>query len=101
MKIDLSYKNETAHIEIEGAVTSENISLFEEKLTEILDTESKFLELDLSLCRNISSSGIGKLLIFYKEFLKRNGEMEVVKSSETLYDLFTTIKLDQLFTVNL
>lgn len=101
MNITLSYEGNTALMKIEGVVSSDNAYLFQEKLNEILDTEATMLELDLASCSNISSSGIGKLLIFYKEFMTRNGEIEIVKSSPGLYELFTTIKLDQLFTINL
>jgi len=101
MNIELNFEGNIAFMKIDGVVSSDNAYMFQEKLNAVLDTDSTMLELDLSACSNISSSGIGKLLIFYKEFMTRNGEIEVVKSSPGLYELFTTIKLDQLFTINL
>ncbi len=101
MEISLNFEANVAKMKIEGSMTSENAHVFQDKLKEVLDSDAKMLELDFSACRNISSSGIGKLLIFYKEFLNKDGEIEIVKSSPSIYELFMTIKLNQLFTINL
>ena len=101
MEIMLSFDGKKALMKIEGTVTSDNAYVFKDKLGEVLDSDAVLLELDLSTCRNISSSGIGKLLIFYKEFMSRDGRIEITKSSPIVYELLTTIKLDQLFTINL
>ncbi len=101
MEIYLEFKEAKAEMRIEGIITSDNAYLFQEKLNEVLKSEVKYLEIDLAACRNISSTGIGKLLLFYKEFLNRDGEIEITKSSPSVYELFTTIKLNQLFTINL
>ncbi len=101
MEITLTFDGHKAQMKIEGVVTTDNAYLFKDKLTEVLASDATLLELDLSTCRNISSSGIGKLLIFYKEFMGRDGRIEIVKSSPIVYELLTTIKLDQLFTINL
>lgn len=101
MDILLTTSGKTSKMSVNGIITSDNAYLFQDKLNDVLKTEAKVLELDLSECRNISSTGIGKLLLFYKEFLNRGGEIEITKCSLNVYELFTTIKLNQLFTVNL
>ena len=53
------------------------------------------------LFRSISSTGIGKILLFYKDFITKGGEIEVVRSSNSVYELFSMLKLNQLFSVNL
>jgi anti-sigma B factor antagonist len=88
-------------MKIEGILNSENAYLLQEKLTEVLNSEATLLELDLLDCRNISSTGIGKILLFYKDFITKGGEIEVVRSSNSVYELFSMLKLNQLFTVNL
>lgn len=99
--VKLTYEANIAFIKIEGPINSDSSHLFGEKLDEIIASEVTLVEFDFSTCRNISSSGIGKLLLFYREFIKRDGEIEIVKSSPTVYEIFTTIKLNQLFTINL
>jgi len=101
MNIGLSFKGDVAIMKIDGIINSENAHLFQERLSEVYNSDAKTLELDLFECRNISSTGIGKLLLFYKDFIGRNGEIEVVRSSNSVYELFSMLKLNQLFTVNL
>ena len=101
MNIDLSFKDNAALLKIDGILNSENAHLLQEKLAEVLASDVKLLEIDLFDCRNISSTGIGKILIFYKDFITSGGEIEVVRSSNSVYELFSMLKLNQLFTVNL
>jgi anti-anti-sigma factor len=101
MTIELTFKDEIAEMKIEGFMNSENVQMFQDKLTEVLQSNAKLLDLDLFECKNISSTGIGKLLLFYKDFIGKSGEIEVVRCSNTVYDLFVMLKLNQLFTVNL
>jgi anti-anti-sigma factor len=101
MDIQTKYENKTAQMKVEGIINSENAYIFQDELQKVLKSDATVLELDLSECRNISSTGIGRLLLFYKEFLIRNGEIEIVKCSPAIYELFTMIKLNQLFAVNL
>jgi anti-sigma B factor antagonist len=101
MNIDLSFSDNVASMKIDGILNSENAHVLQEKLSEVLASKATLLELDLLDCRNISSTGIGKILLFYKDFISTGGEIEVVRSSNSVYELFSMLKLNQLFTVNL
>ncbi|HHV36841.1 MAG TPA: STAS domain-containing protein [Candidatus Cloacimonetes bacterium] len=101
MNIELNFNEKVASMRIEGILNSENAHILQEKLSEVMKSDAIMLELDLFDCRNISSTGIGKILLFYKDFISRGGEIEVVRSSNSVYELFTMLKLNQLFTVNL
>jgi len=101
MNIELTYNGNVAAMSIEGILNSENAHVLQEKLVEVLASSATLLELDLFECKNISSTGIGKILLFYKDFIGRSGEIEVVRSSNSVYELFSMLKLNQLFTVNL
>lgn len=101
MDIDLSYTGDRALMIVEGFLNSENASVLQEKLNEVLRSGARYLDIDLFECKNISSTGIGKLLLFYKDFIGKGGEIEVIRSSDSIYELFNTLKLNQLFLVNL
>ena len=101
MNIELTYDKKTATMKIEGILTSDNSYILQEKLNEVLRGNSTLLEIDLLECRNISSTGIGKILLFYKDFITKSGEIEVIRCSHNVYELFSMLKLNQLFTVNL
>jgi len=101
MSIDLSYSGDRALMTVEGFLNSENAENFQKRLNEVLDSGARFLDIDLFECKNISSIGIGKLLLFYKDFVGKGGELEVIRSSEPIFELFNTLTLNQLFIVNL
>ena len=67
MNIELVLDGKVAKMKIEGILNSENAYLLQEKLTEVFNSDATLLELDLLDCRNISSTGIGKILLFYKD----------------------------------
>lgn len=101
MNIDLTFSGNIAAMKIDGILNSENAHLLQDKLSDVMKSSATILELDLLDCRNISSTGIGKILLFYKDFISKGGEIEVVRSSNSVYELFSMLKLNQLFTVNL
>jgi anti-anti-sigma factor len=101
MELTLNFTDNKAMMKIDGAISSENVFLLQDKLKEVLESDVKLLEMDLSASRSMCSSAIGKILYFYKDFQERDGVLEIVKCSPSIYELFTTIKLNQLFTVNL
>ncbi len=101
MEIVLEFHENRAFIKISGSISGEDIFLLQEKLQEVLDSGVKVLQMDLSACKSVSSSGIGKILYFYRDFEEKGGVFEIVKSSPNVYELFTTIKLNQLFSINL
>lgn len=101
MNVELTYDGKTAVMKIDGILTSDNSYILQDRLNEVLKSEASVLEMDLLECRNISSTGIGKILLFYKDFIAKGGEIEVVRSSHGVYELFSMLKLNQLFTVNL
>ena len=47
----------------------------------------------------IGSSGIGKLLLFYKNFTAKGGSLSIVNLSDEIVALFKAIKLDKLFNI--
>jgi anti-anti-sigma factor len=101
MEIFLDFIDNKALFKVQGAVSSDNVFALQEKLDEVLKSDVKLLEMDLAACKSMCSSGIGKILYFFKDFQEKGGEFEIVKCSPSIYELFTTIKLNQLFTINL
>ena len=101
MIIDLSFNGNVASMKIDGILNSENAHVLQENLSAVLKSDALLLELALFDCRNISSTGIGKILLFSKDFIGKGGEIEVTRSSNSVYELLSMLKINQLFTVNL
>ena len=59
-----------------------------------------YIVLDMAGVTHIGSSGIGKILLFYKNLAIKNSRLEVCGLSPMLYELFHELKLDSLFTIS-
>ncbi len=101
MDISLDFNDQRALIKVEGTVSGEDVWTLRDRLNQVLESEVSHLEMDLSSCKSMCSSGIGKILYFYRDFQEKDGQFEVVRSSPAIYDLFTTIKLNQLFPISI
>ena len=96
MNVILTYSKKNASLVVEGGVVADNVSLLQEKLEEILQSDAKKLAIDMSACAMISSIGIGKMVSFYNDFIQKKGQIEMITCSKEIYNLFSVIKLNQL-----
>jgi anti-sigma B factor antagonist len=91
--------NNELEVIIKGRVDSEGISGFQECLTEALEKSEEKASLNFSELEFINSSGIGKLLIFYKKFKNTGREVQIKGINEDVYTLFKAIRLDKLIEI--
>ena len=99
MELSIQRNKQTVHIEIIGPIDNETAEELKDQFRQILDEDFKEAIIDLSFVPFITSSGIGKFLLFYKKVLSTGRSMKIKGISENLYDLFQSIKLDQLFSI--
>ncbi|NOX38604.1 MAG: STAS domain-containing protein [Calditrichaeota bacterium] len=99
MEINLMQQNGTLNISIIGAVDNAGAEELKEHFQEILNKDFKEAVFDLSFVPFITSSGIGKFLIFYKNVVAKGRKMRIKGINDNLYELFKSIKLDQLFPI--
>ncbi|MEA1972958.1 MAG: STAS domain-containing protein [Candidatus Cloacimonadota bacterium] len=99
MIIHIDYIEDKAIMKVEGMINGESSFKLQDRLKEVLDSGVNKLDIDFSECRSISSTGIGKLLIFYKTYLKTDKELRIVKCSENMFNLFNKIRFDQLIDI--
>ncbi len=99
MELNIMQQNGTLNISIIGAVDNGGAEELKEYFQEILDKDFKEAVFDLSFVPFITSSGIGKFLIFYKNLVSQGKKMRIKGINENLYELFKSIKLDQLFPI--
>ena len=85
LNIQTEEKNGTIQISIEGRIDNEGTQKFQESLDSVLNKNGQKITLDLSKLEFINSSGIGKLLIFYKKARHSGTETEIEGISEELF----------------
>ena len=100
MKIEISQKGKAVcHVAMIGAIGNENAEELRKQFEAILKKECEEVVFDLSHVPYMTSSSIGKLLIFYKALMAKSGKMRVSGISDSLLDNFRLSKFDRLFLI--
>jgi len=101
MDIELDKKGDTLTIVIDGNIDTDGGHKLAVSLQEAMEMEGvKTVSFDLTTVRTITSSGIGKLMNFFKYIDGRKGSMSIKGISEPLYKQFMEIHLDRIFSIN-
>jgi anti-anti-sigma factor len=99
MEFKYGQQNGTLNVSIIGAVDNENAEELKNKFQELLQKDFDQAVFDLTYVPFITSSGIGKFLIFYKNVVAKGKKMRIKGINDNLLELFKSIKLDQLFPI--
>ncbi len=99
MELNVEQQNGLLNVTVIGAVDNENSEELKAAFQELLNREFKEAVFDLTYVPFITSSGIGKFLIFYKNIVSKGRKMRIKGINDNLFDLFKSIKLDQLFPI--
>jgi anti-sigma B factor antagonist len=99
MDISLDQTGESLRITLNGQIDERGSDELKNHLSELDPTVLKDVTFDFSGVNRIGSSGIGRLLLFYKNLSVSGGSMRVENLSPNLFELFQSLKLDTLFPV--
>lgn len=99
MRVNYSKGNGQIFVSIVGAIDNDNTQDLNEHLGLILQEQFEEAVFDFSLLSYICSSGIGKLLLFYKNIRDRGRKMKVTRISDQVFDLFRFTNMDLLFPI--
>jgi anti-sigma B factor antagonist len=95
-------RNEGAlFIKVSGAVDTSAAEILRSELNKIANQKPQKVIMDLSLVPTMGSSGIGKILMFFKNLDGMKSSFEIKGIHENLYNIFKAVKLDKLFTISL
>ncbi len=86
-------------VTIAGRVDNEGALPFQEALDKTFEVNPRSVVLDLTGVAFINSTGIGKLLLFYKRIKNRSGEITITGINDDVYTLFKAIRLDKLIPI--
>ena len=99
MELNIIRENGFIKISIIGAVDNENADELKHEFQALLEEDFQVAIFDLSFVPFITSSGIGKILVFYKNMISKGRQIRIKGINDKLLHLFTSIKLDQLFPI--
>jgi Anti-anti-sigma regulatory factor (antagonist of anti-sigma factor) len=101
MDIELDKKGDTLTIVIDGNIDTDGGHKLAVSLQEAMEMDGiKTVVFDLTTVRTITSSGIGKIMNFFKFIDGNRGSMSVKGISEQLYKQFMEIHLDRIFPIS-
>jgi len=97
MDFKVTQDKDQGRIEIIGDIDEKGAEILKTKLQEMI--QLKKVEIDFNHVGYIGSSGIGKLLLFYKNVAVHGGIMSVTNLQPDLFRLFKELKLDTIFSI--
>ena len=101
MDIELDKKGDALRIVIDGNIDTDGGHKLAVALQEAMEMPGvKSVVFDLTTVRTITSSGIGKIMNFFKYIDGKKGSMSVKGISDQLFKQFIEIHLDRIFPVS-
>ncbi len=97
MNIRVEKGDEKTVVYLSGSIDIPGAEMLKQSLNQILTENTKEVAIDFEEVTFIGSSGIGKLLLFYKNFTAKGCKVKIVNLNKELKALFKAIKLDKLF----
>lgn len=101
MDVSYSQNGNEVKVIIQGNIDTKGGEKLTNVLNEIIKLENvNHVIFDLTTVMTTTSSGIGKLLKFYKHIDSINGTMEIKGISDNLYEQFREIHLERIFPIS-
>ena len=99
MNITVSESNGKLSVKIKGDIYIDQANELLATFNDIIEKNPKEVILDLEELQSITSSGIGKIVLLYKELQKKNGVVKIIGVNNTIMQIFKIVKLDKLVTI--
>jgi anti-sigma B factor antagonist len=96
MEIDVSQKGDRTKVTLIGDIYVEQGDELSKVFNTIAEKNPKEVVIDLTGLNSITSSGIGKIVLLYKELNKKSGTVRITGVNKTIMEIFKVVKLDKL-----
>jgi len=99
MNIKVERDGDKVTVFLSGSVDIPGAESLKKEFNSIIESDPVEVCIDFDEVNFIGSSGIGKLLLFYKKFTSKGGRVSIVNLNKEITALFKAIKLDKLFNI--
>ncbi len=86
-------------LQLKGALNFESTDQLKKVFDDLLLKTHSAIRLDLREVPVANSSGIGCILMFYKNLKKKGGKLEIRGISKNLAEMFRLVKIDQVIPI--
>jgi anti-sigma B factor antagonist len=99
MDITLTEEKERTTVRLRGDIYVEQGDELMKAFNSLIKKKPNEVVIDLSELHTITSSGIGKIVLLYKELGKNGGKIRITGVNNTIMQIFKIVKLDKLMTI--
>ena len=99
MNIKVSESDGKLTVKVKGDIYIDQANELLGTFNDIIEKNPKEVILDLKELQSITSSGIGKIVLLYKELQKKNGTVKIIGVNSTIMQIFKIVKLDRLIKI--
>jgi len=96
MDIKVSESEGKLVVRVKGDIYIDQADELLETFNNIIEKGPEEVLLDLKGLKSITSSGIGKIVLLYKELQKKKGVLKIEGVNDTIMEIFKIVKLDKL-----
>jgi len=100
MTIQITRNTSQTIIAITGDIDESGAEEIKRAFREVVNSASTDVVIDFKAVTHIGSSGIGKILVFYKDLAIRGSKLSVIHVPATIHLLMREMKLDTLFPIS-
>ncbi len=100
MELKVVAQEDRARIEIAGNIDERGAEEMKRRFLDLDLTALREVTLDFGGVTFIGSSGIGKLLLLYKNLATHGGSVRIDNMSRDIYTMFKVVKLDKIFQIS-
>ena len=94
MELDVKHMGKSVGFKISGIVDKQGAELLEKSFRELNISALKELVLDFGKVKYVGSSGVGKLLFFYKKMTTNGGKLRIINDTGFFQELLTITKMN-------
>jgi len=100
MNIETIQNGDQVRIVLQGIVDEKGAEELKQHVVQLNLNSAREVIIDCREVRHIGSSGIGKMLLIYKQLASRGGAFSVINLPGPMFELFNELKLNTLFTIS-
>ncbi|MBU1277065.1 MAG: STAS domain-containing protein [Proteobacteria bacterium] len=100
MELKVVALEDRARIEIAGNIDERGAEEMKRRFLDLDLSSIKEVTLDFGGVTFIGSSGIGKLLLLYKNLATHGGAVRIDNMPKDIYTMFKVVKLDKIFQIS-
>ena len=96
MEVRIDSSNGKVTVTLKGDIYVDQADELVDVFNSIVEKRPQEVIIDISGLKSITSSGIGKIVLLYKNLHEKNTRLKIIGVNDTIMQIFKIVKLDKL-----